>query len=291
MKITALLPLLLLTGCGDLPRPFQGRPGAQALRLATPPPARLVIPAPGAALLSDPDASTLARDVAGALVAAEVPAFTEKPQPGDWQLRLSASLSNGQVQPHYALLDSSGRPRGEVTGDRVPAAQWAQADPATLNAAAAEAAPQIVGLLRAVDATLKQSDPNSLYNRPARIFLAGVTGAPGDGNLSLSRQIRARLPDTGDEVVSRQEDADFIVKGTVKITSLPGNRQQQVEIHWLVFDPRGREAGDVAQGHDIDAGSLDHYWGDVSVAVADEAAGGVHEVITNWSGRKRKAGA
>ncbi len=291
VKFTVLLSLVLLAGCGDLPRPFQGRPGAQALRLATPPPARLVIPAPGGALLPDPDAAKLAHDVASALIAAEVPAFAAKPQAGDWQLRLTASLAGGQVQPHYALLDAAGHPRGEVTGDRVPASLWAQGDPATLSEAAATAAPQIVGLLRAVDATLKQSDPNSLYNRPARIFLAGVSGAPGDGNLSLLRQMRVKLPDAGDEVVTRQEDADFVVKGIVKITALPGNRQQQVEIHWLVMDPNGREAGDVAQGHDIDAGTLDHYWGDVSVAVADEAAGGVHEVITNWSGRKRKAGA
>jgi hypothetical protein len=220
-------------------------------------------------------------------VAAEVPAFAEIVHPGDWQLRLTANLAGNQVQPHYTLLDAGGHSRGDVNGSPVPAAAWAAADPATLNQAAAEAAPQIVGLLRAVDATIKQSDPNSLYNRPARIFLTGVTGARGDGNLSLQRQMRVKLADTGDEVVTRAADADFFVRGIVKITDLPGARQQQVEIHWLVTDPRDHEAGDIAQGHDIDRGSLDHYWGDVAVAVADEAAGGVHEVITNWSGRKR----
>ena len=289
--IASLIALSLLAGCGDLPRPFAGRPGAQALRLATPPPARLVIPTPGSALLADPQAVQLAHDIAGALVANEVPAFAERAQPGDWQLRLSATLESGQVQPHYALLDAAGHSRGEIAGDRVPAALWAAGDQATLNEAASAAAPQIVGLLRAVDATLKQSDPNSLYNRPARIFLAGVTGAPGDGDFSLERQIRTKLPDTGDEVVKRKEDADFIVRGVVKLTDLPGHRQQQIEIHWLVADMRGHEAGDVAQGHDIDSGALDHYWGDVASAVAEEAAGGVHEVITNWSGRKHKPGA
>ncbi len=281
------LAMLGLSGCGDLPRPFAGRPGAEALRLATPPPARLVVPAPTAALLPDPEAKTLAQDVAAALVASEVPAFVTPAQPGDWQLRLTASLEAGQVRLRYVLLDSAGHPRGDLAGDAVPAAAWAQGDPAVLRQAASVAAPPIVGLLRSVDAAVKQSDPNSLYNRPARIFLAGVSGAPGDGNLSLTHLMHAKLPDTGDVVVRTRAEADFIVRGTVTISNLPGGRQQQVEIHWLVFDPHGKEAGDVAQGHDIDKGMLDHYWGDVANAVTDEAAGGVHEVITNWSGRKK----
>jgi hypothetical protein len=246
-----------------------------------------VVPAPTAALLPDPEAKTLAQDVAAALVASEVPAFVTPAQPGDWQLRLTASLEAGQVRLRYVLLDSAGHPRGDLAGDAVPAAAWAQGDPAVLRQAASVAAPPIVGLLRSVDAAVKQSDPNSLYNRPARIFLAGVSGAPGDGNLSLTHLMHAKLPDTGDVVVRTRAEADFIVRGTVTISNLPGGRQQQVEIHWLVFDPHGKEAGDVAQGHDIDKGMLDHYWGDVANAVTDEAAGGVHEVITNWSGRKK----
>ena len=147
-------------------------------------------------------------------------------------------------------------------------------------------APQLLGLLRSVDATIKQSDPNSLYNRPARIFFAGVTGAPGDGDAALARFMRRKLPETGDQLVDHPGSADFLLRATVKVTDEPGG-QQQVEIHWLVADPAGKIAGDVAQGHDIPKGTLDRYWGDVASAVTDEAAGGVHEVITNFSGRKK----
>ena len=287
-----MAPLLALAGCGDLPQPFAGRPGANALRLANPPPARLVIPPPGSALLPPKDAVVMARDLADALVAQELPAFSEPPRAGDWQIRVSAELSNGAapvslVTPRYEVLDSGLHPKGAITGDPVPAAAWASGDPAVFQRSADTAAPQITALLRSVDAAMKQSDPNSLYNRPARIFLAGVTGAPGDGNTSLMRQMRVKIPDTGDLLANKAAGADFVVRGVVKMTPLAG-KQQQIEIHWLVFDATGKEAGDVAQGHDIDQGSLDRFWGDVAVAVADEAAGGVHEVITNWSGRKKK---
>ncbi len=277
---------LLAAGCGDLPQPFAGNPGATALRLARPPPPRLVVPVPGSALLPAPDAAAWAKAMADALVAEEIPAFATTPLQGDWQLVMTATTQGQTVVPHFSVLDSFGKSRGDVNGDPAPAAAWAAGDKAVLTRVASAAAPQILDLIRSVDASIKQSDKNSLYNRPARIYFAGVTGAPGDGNRSLERQMRTKLPDTGDLVVKRAEGADFTLRGTVKITDEAGN-QQQVEIHWLVFDADGKEAGDVAQGHDIDKGSLDHYWGDVAAAVADEAAGGVHEVITNWTGRRR----
>ena len=284
--VLALLPALALAGCGDLPQPFAGRPGATALRLANPPPVRLVIPAPQAALLPPQDAAALAHDLTDALIAQEIPAFSETPQPGDWQIRVSAELAAGTVTPRYELLDAGLHPKGAISGAAIPAGAWANGEPAILRQAASNAAPQITSLLRSVDASIKQSDPNSLYNRPARIFLAGVTGAPGNGNVSLARQMRQKIPDTGDMLVAYAQSADFTVQGVVKMTQLAGH-QQQVEIHWLVYDSRGKEAGDVAQGHDVEQGSLDRMWGEVADAVASEAAGGVHDVITNWSGRRR----
>ena len=278
--------LLALAGCGDLPRPFAGRPGATALNLAVPPPPRLAVPAPTAALLPAQDAQVLAHAVTDALVAREVPAFAEAPKRGDWQLAVSASMQGASVIPSYVVLDPKGGSRGEVAGMPVPAELWAKGDPAVLQQAAGAAAPEILTLLRTVDAHIKQTDPNSLYNRPARIWFTGVTGAPGDGNASLARDMRVRLPDTGDQVLDHAAGADFSLKGTVRVTDEPGG-QQQVEIHWIVAGPQGQVAGDVAQGKDVPKGTLSGYWGDIAAAITDEAAGGVHEVITNWSGRRK----
>jgi hypothetical protein len=285
-----LASLLALAACGDLPRPFAGRPGARAMALSRPPPPRLLVPPPAGGLLPERDAAAWARAVAAALVVEEVPAYAIAPHAGEWQLRLSASLNGAQVTPRYALIDPKGAEKGDVVGAPVLASDWAQATPATLQASAGQAAPQVLALLRSVDATLKQSDPNSLYNRPARIFFTGVTGAPGDGDSSLARFMRLKIPDTGDQLVPDAGTADFLLRGTVRVTPEPSG-QEQVEIHWLVSDAAGKLAGDVAQGHDIPAGTLDHYWGDVAAVITDEAAGGVHEVITNFSGRASKGNA
>jgi hypothetical protein len=259
------------------------------MQLSRPPPSRLIVPPPAGGLLPDPDAAAWSRAVVAALVQEEIPAYAAASHPGEWQLRLTATLNGTQVVPRYALIDPTGADKGDVDGPPVAAGAWAQAAPATLQASAAQAAPQLLALLRAVDATIKQSDPNSLYNRPARIFFSGVTGAPGDGDGALARDMRMKIPETGDQLVSSAAAADFLLRGTVRVTPEPGD-QQQIEIHWLVSDPDGKLAGDVAQGHDIPAHTLDHYWGDVAAVVAEEAAGGVHEVITNFSGRwKRKA--
>jgi hypothetical protein len=222
-------------------------------------------------------------------VAEEIPAFAAASHPGEWTLRLSASLDGTQVTPHYKLLDWKGGDRGEVVGHAVPAAIWSQGTPDAFKQAANEAAPQLLALLRSVDASLKQSDPNSLYNRPARIYFSGVTGAPGDGRVTLEAGMRQRIPETGDQLVDRANHADFLMRGTVKITPEPGG-QQQVEIHWLVADPAGHIIGDVAQGHDVPNGTLDRHWGDIAAVITDQAADGVHEVITNFSGRRKTNG-
>ncbi|HTZ71710.1 MAG TPA: hypothetical protein VMB71_13725 [Acetobacteraceae bacterium] len=286
LRFRALLLLAVLAGCGDLPRPFAGNPGPTALRLAHPPPARLTVPPPTAALLPADTAKQFSRALTDALVAEELPAFPEAAKPGDWQLRVTADLQGPEVRPTYTLLDGAAHNRGSFSGQPIPAGAWAAGDAGTLSSAATDAAPKVMSLLRSVEATMAQSDPNSLYNRPARIYFAGVTGAPGDGDMSLDAQMRRHLPETGDQLVTKPDEADFVLHGLVHVTDIAGS-EQQVEIHWRVLDAYGKIAGDVAQGHDFPRGALNGFWGDIAVAVATEAAGGVHEVITNWSGRKK----
>ena len=283
LHLSALALVLVLSSCGDFPRPFQGNPGANAMRLATPPPARLAVAAPGAAMLGDADAQKFATALANALVAVEVPAVADPPEKGDWRLVVKADRRGSTIVPVYTIDDPSGEQQGTAEGLPVSTSDWANAKPATLQQAAADAAPRLASLLTNIDAARHESDPNSLFNRPTRVAFLGVKGAPGDGNTSLARQMKAQLGNLGEVVQDTEKDADFVLACTVATAPAAGG-QQRVEIQWLITNPQGQELGKVVQLNDIPGGTLDHYWGDVALVVAQEAAGGVRDVILKQIG-------
>ena len=278
-RLICLVPVLL-AACGSLPQPFLGNPGATGRILVQPPTPRLAIPVPPQALLSDQAAETFAQALSLALQGQEVPAVEGPAQPGDWRLEATVGLQGTTVVPVYTVLDPSGRSRGKSEGKPLATADWASATPVTLARVAIDAAPGIADMLTGI----QHADPNSLYNRPAKVQVLDVTGAPGDGNLALTKQMRALLAKFGPVVQDTATGADFIVHGTVKLVPIPGD-QQRVEIQWSVATPGGDERGRVVQLNNVPAGSLNGYWGDVATAVAQEAAGGVRDVILRQSGR------
>ena len=277
-----LLPLLLVR-CGDLPQPFLGNPGANGRVLAQPPTPRLLIPAPANALLPDAASQAFATKLADALQAQEVPAVATGGQPAGWRLVASATQRGDAVVPAFTVLNPQGKEQGKVEGAPVPTADWAAASAATLGQSAMEAAPKISLLLTNIETARQHADPNNLYNRQAKVMVADVTGAPGDGNVVLTRQMRTRLAALGPAVQTTPDGADFTVQGRVKAVPT-ANRQERIEIQWTVTSASGDERGKVVQLNEIPAGTLDHYWGDVAVVVATEASGGVNDVLLRQTG-------
>lgn len=284
LRLLLLLPLLL-AACGDLPEPFLGNPGVLGRMLSKPPTPRLAVPGPANALLPDASRQHYAEALAAGLQAREVPAVAAKVRASDWQLVAAAEMRGASVIPTFHVLDPKGEDKGQVEGAPVPAEIWASATPGKLDEIAFDAAPKITDLLNGIQAAALHADPNSLYNRIARVQISDVTGAPGDGNTALTRQIKAKLSALGPVVQDSAAGADFIVQGDVKLTPIPGN-QQRVEIVWAVKTPAGDERGKVVQLNDVPTGTLNGYWGDIALVVATEAAGGLNDVINRQSGRE-----
>lgn len=281
-KLGALFLVLLLAGCGGFPQPFYGNPGATALRLAQPPPSRLAVPAPTDALLGDQAAKLYAGDLATRLADYQVPAVPGPAHPGDWRLAVAASLQGAQVVPRFTIMDPLGKPHGMVIGAPVSAQDWANGAAPALAASARSSAGKISELLTTIQARMARIDPNSLLNRPARLYFAGVSGAPGDGDAALTLQIRAALVQAGETLLPSETGADMVVHGVVRVTP-PKAGQQRVEVQWIIADARG-ERGRVVQLNNVPAGSLSQHWGQVAEAVAQQAAPGIRRVIRTSAG-------
>lgn len=284
-----LVATLGLVSCGDLPEPFLGNPGATARRLAQPPAPLLAIAPNGDTLLSNQANQELADKLAMALQASEVPAMVRQPQKTDWRLITHATEINHMVRPEFSVIDPDGKEEGKAVGEPIPLAEWAMASPALMKRVAVEAAPRVGAVLTSIRIAHEKANPNSLYNRAAKVMVAEVTGAPGDGDEALTRQMRERLAVLGPVVLSTPTDADFIVKGTVAVVPEPKHKER-VEVQWSVRNPAGDERGRVVQLNEIPAGTLDHYWGDVAVVVAAEASKGINDVIRRQSDRDPVSG-
>ena len=56
-----------------------------------------------------------------------------------------------------------------------------------------------------------------------------------------------------------------------------------MELQWGVDDAAG-ERGKVVQLNEVPAAAIDRYWGDVAVVAAEQAAGGIKDVLFNAAG-------
>lgn len=281
--------LVLLAGCIDVPHPFS-KPDKTAQQLAAQaPPARLDIPTPTTALLPEAGAQAWAKMVSEQLLQQTIPAMPQAVRKGDWWLQLRAEVRGDTVVPLYTIMTPKNTPRTTQEGTPVPTQAWSSGDPAMLNAVALDAAPRIAAALTGIQADDMEKDPHSLKHRPARVYFPGVVGAPGDGNIALAQAFTSFFRKTPDTLQNSADNADFTVKAHVTLTDGPagttGHPQQHIEIVWQVLDKTGKEAGAATQLHDIDAHSLDHFWGDVAVVAAQEAAAAVDQILDRYSGR------
>jgi hypothetical protein len=280
MRAALALALLALAACGDLPQPYRGNPGANALRLATPPAYRVAIPPADTGLLLPAAAGTaFAGALAEALSAADWPVTAEAPQPLDWRLTLSAAQDGRSVVPVYALTDADGAPLGETRGAAVPVAAWSGGDEPLLREVAARDAAAVGQLLAGAERARRVAAFRPAPGAPV-IRMAAVTGAPGDGNAALTQRMRASLAGAGYVLQDRAEGAGFGLSGDVTVARA-GPRTERVEIVWIVTRSDGRELGRIVQLNEVPARSLSGLWGDVAVVVAEEAAAGVRQVLDN----------
>jgi len=145
------------------------------------------------------------------------------------------------------------------------------AEPAVASAAQIEATPASVGVNTASINTVSASVPS-------------VSGAPGDGGVSLTGAIQRELAKSGVNVADRGSPTTYVVEGKVKM-SPPKDGKQTIEIDWRVKDPKGKALGTVTQKNEVPQGSLDGSWGKTADAAAAAAAQGIVKLLPSQQTR------
>lgn len=113
---------------------------------------------------------------------------------------------------------------------------------------------------------------------PSSTFVPNVTGAPGDGRISLTSALQRELSKSGVSLASTAGPADYRVEGVVDVGQAKDGKQP-IKIDWHVKDPTGKSVGTVSQKNEIAAGALDGAWGATADAAAAAAAQGILKLL------------
>ena len=109
-------------------------------------------------------------------------------------------------------------------------------------------------------------------------MVPSVTGAPGDGSVSLTGALQRELARKGVALSNAPGGQTYTVAGNV-IVGQGAQGKQPIQIDWNVKDPAGKKLGTVSQKNEIPQGSLDGAWGKTADAAAAAAAQGILKLL------------
>lgn len=280
----AALGLLLLAGCGALPRPFEptdktGNP--------------LLAPVEGQTLEVLPlqgDVPDLpfngAVPVAEGLAAGGLPVTIQNRTAqsrlllGDVVLRQDGSLTD-RLLIRWEVYGPGGSLLRSLSQEiELPRGRWLGGDGEALRRVGLEAAPLLAPLATGPElvAAVPDEPLPSGGDRPT-IAVLGLSGAPGDGERSLPRALASVLTQRGFLITEDIAGGGFAVDGRMQVEDL-GDGRQRIGLAWLVLaGPDGELLGQVEQSNVIPSGSLDGGWGDTAALIAVGAADGILQLL------------
>ncbi len=109
---------------------------------------------------------------------------------------------------------------------------------------------------------------------PLTVAIPSVSGAPGDGDKSLTAALRSELKKQGLTVVDAAASATYRVHGQVS-TSTNEAGAESIKIAWEVKDGTGNRMATVSQGNTIEKGSLNGAWGATAGDIAAAASAAI----------------
>ncbi len=175
---------------------------------------------------------------------------------------------------HWILFDYDDKVIGtETQGVTTTRRDWDYGSPNVIKEVGDNGSKIIAAMIDKEEKDLKPVRP-----RLAGLWVSPVTNAPGDGNRSLTRAIKAAIKGAGIAVAEEKRYAEFILDGRVRVDP-PNDNLQRVEVVWAVRTPDGREIGRATQKNLVETGTFAGPWGEVAQVVADAALKGIQGVL------------
>ncbi|MBC8012711.1 MAG: hypothetical protein H7X74_01280 [Methyloceanibacter sp.] len=202
----------------------------------------------------------------------------------------------------WDVNDAQGSRVARVSGEEVVAGRsgadpWSSVDSAAIRSIAGKTASQLAASMprgggsasavaaasdSAPAATASAPTPRVASPKAAGVVVAPVSGAPGDGQRSLTTALKKRLYAGGVKLANGPAVNVYMVKGSVSLADASGGKQS-IRIDWQVLDPSGKKLGTVSQQNMIPRGSLNGPWGAIADAAAGAAAAGIIKLLPKSS--------
>ncbi|MEQ9328240.1 MAG: hypothetical protein RJQ21_13200 [Rhodospirillales bacterium] len=269
---------LLLTACGDLPKPFSERAHVENNPLIElkDSPGIFIQPVGG---MSEDASNALRTAIKDRLFERNVPSALETGS--RYQYRLIGSVAAEpepklmiRMQITWRLFDPQGRELDRfVQSVEAEHLSWVIHEPTLMTKIAEVVAGEIAPSVQ--DEAVEQARTVE----EVIIFSEEVTGAPGTGNKDLTISMRAALRRIGFRLTEKEEEAAYLVQGAVELTP-DGERSEKVSIRWhLVRNSDGELLGTVSQNNKIPAGALDGRWGAIAYDIAQGGIAGLGDLF------------
>jgi hypothetical protein len=206
----------------------------------------------------------------------------------------------------WDVNDAQGSRVARVSGEEVVAGRsgadpWSSVDSAAIRSIAGKTASQLAASMprggggsassvaaasdaapAATASTASAPSPRVASPKAAGVIVAPVSGAPGDGQRSLTTALKKRLYAGGVKLANGPAVNVYMVKGSVSLADASGGKQS-IRIDWQVLDPSGKKLGTVSQQNMIPRGSLNGPWGAIADAAAGAAAAGIIKLLPKSS--------
>ncbi len=272
--VVCLSAASVLGGCGALPKPFKRTDappdsltratGGQGVRVGLP------------SGTTEPMAKLIAEAVIKELAAHEIPANIGLQGKLRYALQgiVKPGVDGSPARIHWQMTEKQGEPFFSFVHDvKGTQWEWEWGSPKIIQEVGAEAARLVAGAVEPEDKTLEA------VGAVARgVWVKPIRGAPGDGDISLTRAMRFALMGAKVAVTSEPAAARHHLQGEVRVGAPKGNAQSVV-IRWTVNYPDGGIAGSAVQRNVVPVGTFDGRWGESASIIAAAAVNGVKDVL------------